>query len=90
MMRKFSGGLDTANLLGMLAKLLLAGAVLAGVCLTANHFLLRDPSHLSLLLRCAALAITIAAAATAYFITTKLLRVPEADEALAILLRKLR
>ena len=89
-MRKFTGGLDTADLLGMLAKLLLAGALLASVCLAANHFILRDPGQLPLLLRCGALAITIAAAAVTYFITAKLLRVPEADEALAMLMRKLR
>lgn len=90
MMRRFTGGLDTANLLGMLAKLLLAGAVLAAVCLAANTFLLHDPGRLPLLLRGGWLALTVGVAAAAYFLTAKLLRVPEADEALAMLLRKLR
>ncbi len=89
-MRRFSGGLDTADLLGMLTKLLLAGAVLAGVCLAANHFLLHDPGSLALLPRLGWLTATVAAAAAGYFLTTKLLRVPEADEALAMLRRKLR
>jgi len=89
-MRKFSGGLDTARLLGLLAKLLLAGAVLAAVCLAATHFPLRDPGQLPLLPRCGWLTLTIGVAAAGYFLTTKLLRVPEADEALAILLRKPR
>jgi len=90
MMRHFTGGMDTASLLVMLAKLLLAGAALAGVCLTATRFLLHDPGKLPLLLRCGWLALTVGVAAAAYFLTTKLLRVPEADEALALLLRKLR
>ena len=89
-MRRFSGGLDTASLLAMLAKLLLAGSVLAGVCLAANHFLLQDPGKLPLLLRLGWLSATVGVAAAAYFLTTKLLRVPEADEALAMLLRKVR
>ena len=89
-MRRFSAGLDTASLLGMLAKLLLAGAVLAAVCIAASHCLFQDPGKLPMLLRLFWLTATVAAAAAAYFLTTKLLRVPEADEALAMLMRKLR
>lgn len=89
-MRKFSGGLDTAELLGMLAKLLLAGAVLAAICLAATRFPLHDPGKLPLALRLGWLTLTVGVAAAAYFLTTRLLRVPEAGEALAMFLRKLR
>jgi putative peptidoglycan lipid II flippase len=89
-MRRFSGGLDTASLLVMLAKLLVAGAVMAAVCIAANHFLLHDPGKLPVLLRLTWLATTVAIAAAAYFLTTKLLRVAEADEAVAMVMRKLR
>ncbi|MCX6878433.1 MAG: murein biosynthesis integral membrane protein MurJ [Verrucomicrobia bacterium] len=89
-MRRFAGGLATASMLGMLAKLLLAGAVMAGVCMAANHFLLQDPGRLPLLLRLGWLTVTVGVAATVYVVTAKLLRVPEADETLAMLRRKVR
>jgi putative peptidoglycan lipid II flippase len=89
-MRKFAGELKTAQLLTVLGKLAIAGGLMAGVCIAANHYLFQDLANMKLLLKMLWLAVTIGIASTLYFGTAKLLRVAEAEEALGMITRKLR
>lgn len=89
-MRKFAGDLGTGELLVMLAKLLAAGAMMAGVCVLANRYLFTDLAGMKFLPKITLLGGTIGLASGVYFIVAKLLRVSEADEALAMFTRKLR
>ncbi len=88
-MRRFAGGLGTAGLLGALFRIAIAGAVMGGVCLTANAFFFHDPAQLPLWPRAGGLAATVGVAAAVYFATARLLRVTEATDALAMVMRRL-
>ena len=89
-MRKFVGDIGSRELLELLAKLTLAGAALAAVCLTAMHYVFQDPGHLPLWLRAGGLLATCAVAGAVYFLTATLLQVSEARDALALVTRRLR
>ena len=89
-MRKFAGDLGTGELLVLFGKLLLAGAVMAAVCVAANTFLFADLAGMPLLIKFIALAAAISVAAAVYFLAAKLLRVAEAQDAVALVRRKLR
>ncbi len=89
-MRKFAGDLGTGGLLVLLGKLAVAGAVMAGVCAAANRFLFTDLAGTTLWLKVIWLGVTIGAASGVYFMAAKLLRVAEAEDALEMILRKLR
>jgi len=89
-MRKFAGDLGTGKLLFLLGKLALAGAAMAGICMLANRFLFSDLAHTKLMLKLAYLTVTIGVASGVFFVTAKLLRVAEAEEALGMITRKLR
>ncbi len=89
-MRGFIGDFGSAELLVLLGKLAIAGAVLAGICLAANHWLFQDLSHQPLLHRAVGLALTIGVAAAAYFAVAHLLRIRECSDALGILSRRLK
>ena len=89
-MRKFAGDLGTGALLVLLGKLALAGAVMAGACLAANHFLFADLAATRFLPKVIYLALTISVAAGVYFLAAKLMRVSEAQVALGMITRKLR
>ncbi len=88
-MRQFVGDIGTRDLLGLLTKLAVAAAVMAGVCLLARHFLFPDLTGLTWARRAGGLIATVAAAAAAYLTATHLLRVTEAQDALALLRRRL-
>ncbi len=89
-MRKLAGDMGTGELLILLGKLAVAGTVMGGVCLLANHFLFADLTHTLVVTKLAGLGVTIAIAAGVYFAISKLLRVAEAEDALAMVMRKLR
>ncbi len=89
-MRKFAGDPGSLDLLKLLAQLAIAGGVLAAVCIAANHYLFPDPGALALHYRAGALALTVGVAAVAYFAVARLLRVPEAEESLGLVTRRLR
>jgi putative peptidoglycan lipid II flippase len=89
-MRKFVGDIGTRELLELLAKLALAGAAMASVCLAATHFFFMDPAHLPFWLRAGGLLATVGTAAGVYFLTARALRVSEAQDALAMVTRRLR
>jgi putative peptidoglycan lipid II flippase len=76
MMRRYVGRLETGVMLQTLAKLLLAGALLAGICLLAQHFGIDAPGE-SLWRKAAALLVTIASGATIFFGAAYLLHVAE-------------
>jgi putative peptidoglycan lipid II flippase len=89
-MRKFAGDLGTVQLLALFGKLLFAGAVMGGVCLAANHFLLADLTAMPFLTKSLYLGLTIGVASVVYFAASKLMRVSEAEEALGMITRKFR
>ena len=89
-MRRFVGDLGTRALLELLAKLSIAGAAMAGVCLAANRFLFQDPGQLALWLRAGGLLATVSAAALVYFLSARLLDVAEARDALELVRRRFR
>ena len=89
-MCRFVGDIGTRDLLVLLAKLTLAGAAMAAVCLVATHVVWRDPAQLPWPLRTAALLATMAVAAPVYFLAARLLNVSEAHDALELVTRRLR
>ena len=89
-MRRFAGSLQTGPLAALLVKLAIAGAVMATLCLAADRFVFANPGAMPLLVRAAALAATIAAAAGVFFAMSHLLRVAECREATAMLVKKIR
>lgn len=90
MMRSHMGRLETRQLVVTIAKLLVAGAGLAGVCWFADRWWLHDWHSLSFLLRTAGLLGTIAVAGAVYFGLALLLRVGELDDIRTIVERKLK
>ncbi|MCP5547206.1 MAG: murein biosynthesis integral membrane protein MurJ [Akkermansiaceae bacterium] len=89
-MHKLAGGLDTRGLLGMLARVLPAAVAMSGLCYAAERFVFADPVAMPLPVRAAALAATVGLAAAVYFGTATLCHVPEAREALGMILRRFR
>jgi putative peptidoglycan lipid II flippase len=89
-MHKYVGDIGTRDLLGLLAKLAVAGVAMAAVCLLAQHFFFQDPGHLSWWLRAGGLMVTVGAAAAVYFVVARVLHVVEARDALAMVTRRLR
>jgi peptidoglycan biosynthesis protein MviN/MurJ (putative lipid II flippase) len=88
-MSRMTTGLETRALLILIAKLLLAGAAMAGICLASNRFLFHDLGQMSALARIAGLSLVIPVAGGVYFFLAKLFRVEEAAEFLAIVRRRI-
>lgn len=89
-MTRISGGLETRSLAVLCGKLLAAGAVMAGVCLAANHFVFHDLSAMRQISRAVWLGVAIGVAAVTYFGVARLLHVAEAKESLDLVLRRFR
>jgi len=89
-MRKFAGDLGSGKLLLMLGKLSVAGAAMAGVCLVANHLIFSELTEIRLVPKMIYLSLTIGVAAVVYFLAARFLRVSEANDALAMLTRRLK
>ena len=89
-MRKFAGDLGTRDMAGLLAKLLVSGAAMAAVCIAADILFFKDPGKLPLWLRAGGLTATVAMAAAVYFAAARMLKVAEAQEAMAMVLRRFR
>ena len=87
-MRKFASGLETVSLVQALIKLIAGIVAMSAVCLVAKYSLMADWTHLSFMLRCAGLGVSIIVAAAAYFAVTKKLKVEEAGEFLSLLGRR--
>src|SRR4051794_16130258 len=87
MMRRYVGRLETGTMIRTLAKLLVAGTLLAGICFFAQRFLFA--AHVDSVVRNAAgLTITIAAGAAAFFGTAYLLRVDEVRDVVDLVRRR--
>lgn len=88
-MRKFASGLETRALMDALVRLSIAVAVMAAVCVAAQHTVLATWEGMGFTLRLISLLGTIFIAGAAYFGLTKALGVVEAGEFLSILSRRL-
>ncbi len=89
-MSRIGSGLETRALVVLFGKLAVAGLFMAGVCWLANRYIFHDLTAMSTLTRFGWLALVVPIAAAVYFALAKLLRVEEAEEALAIVTRRLR
>ena len=90
MMRRHTGRLETGTMLATLGKIALAGAVLAGICLFAQHFFFPKPTKGGELRLIAEVLLTIAVGAGAFFGCAYLLRVAEVEDVVTVVRRKLK
>jgi peptidoglycan biosynthesis protein MviN/MurJ (putative lipid II flippase) len=77
MMRHYTGRLETGAMIRTLAKLLVAGALLAAICLLAQYFGAFSTAASTTWQRIAVLLPTIAVGAAAFFGTAYVLNVAE-------------
>ncbi len=89
LMHRATGPLGTRQMIGTLFKVGVAGAVLAGVCLGAQHWVLAGWADFGLWLRIVTLLGTITVAGLAFFGTAFTLRIEELDDLAALVRRKL-
>ncbi len=89
-MNRFVGSLDGGKMLGLLGKLFIAAATMSAVCWAALEWVFLDLEKMNVMVKCGALMATVGLAAAMYFLTTKILRVDEADEAFNMIMKKLR
>jgi putative peptidoglycan lipid II flippase len=87
MMRKYVGRLETGAMFQLLVKLLVAGALLAGVCALANQFL--AVPNLALWKQILGVTVTITVAAGAFFAAAFALHVTEVRELFEVVRRRL-
>lgn len=90
LMWKHSGRLETGALIWTFTKLLLAGALLAGVCWAGNYFFFGAGERVPLWKEIVELGLTIGVAAVVFFAATFALRVPEMNDLADVIRRKLR
>ena len=82
MMRRYTGRLETAMMIKTLIKLLVAGVLLAAVCLVSQHYLFSDGA--TPLRNAVALLLTIAIAGGAFFGAAYVLHVAELRDVVAL------
>ncbi|MDQ6654207.1 MAG: murein biosynthesis integral membrane protein MurJ [Verrucomicrobiota bacterium] len=90
MMRRYAGRLETRAMLETLAKLAAAGACLAAVSWTGVRFFFPTGVSQPLAWRLLGVSATIAAAGLVFFAVAYLLRVPELQDMVAVVRKKLR
>jgi len=90
MMRRHTGRLETGQMLVTLGKVLLAGAVLAAVCLVAQRFIFLPTARGSEWKLALDVVITIAAGVGAFFGTAYFLRIAEVHDVVTLVGRKFR
>jgi putative peptidoglycan lipid II flippase len=90
MMRHFTGRLETGRMVQTLAKLLLAGAALAGICWLAWNFFFSTHLHAPILVNLLVMLITIACGAGIFFGVAYLLRVAEVHDVVDLVRRRLQ
>jgi putative peptidoglycan lipid II flippase len=88
MMRRHTTNLETTTLLATLMKLIVAGAVLALVCLAAQRLFFYSLQDLRIWHKAIELAITVVVASVAFFGTAYLLRVAEVHDVVALVRRR--
>lgn len=90
MMRRHTGRLETSQMLATLGKVLLAGAILAAICVVAQRFIFPAPTSGSGWRLILEVMLTIAIGAAAFFGTAYLLRVAEVQDVVTMLRRRLK
>jgi putative peptidoglycan lipid II flippase len=88
LMWRHIGRLETRQLLGSLGRIGLAGALLALVCWSANHWWLNHWSDMRFVRKLIGLVTVIAAGATIFFTAAIVLRVGEVQEVVSLVRRK--
>jgi putative peptidoglycan lipid II flippase len=88
-MRRHLGRFETRAMLGMLARLSLAALVLAGICFAGRYWLLADWAVQPFFEKLAYLLLTIAVAATSFFLMAMALRLNELETITAAVRRRL-
>ena len=89
MMRHFTGRLETGALVKLLAKLLVAGALLAGICALASTFFFSIHEHASVWANLIVMLMTIAIGAGVFFGAAYLLRVAEVCDVVDLVRRRI-
>jgi putative peptidoglycan lipid II flippase len=90
LMRRRTGRLETGHLFSMLARLAVAGAMLAAVCLLGQRYLLDGFGQFTLPWKCITLFGVIGMAAAVFFAACYLLRINEMRDAVGVVESKLR
>lgn len=80
LMRRHLGALESGAMLRMLVKLVVASAILAGICWTGSHLFFTDWPTQALLPKLGALAVVISVGAAAFFLTATALGITELRE----------
>jgi putative peptidoglycan lipid II flippase len=84
MMRRYTGRLETGAMIRTLAKLLVAGALLAAICLLAQHFIFFSRVGTSAWRKLFGIVLTIAVGGTTFFGAAYLLHVAELRDVVAL------
>ena len=87
-MMRYAGDIGTKGLTVAFLKIGVATAVMGGLCYWGNILLFWELTDLSLLIKMLRLFLLIGAAAAAYFVSARLLRVDEIRDVLALVKRK--
>jgi putative peptidoglycan lipid II flippase len=77
MMRRYTGRLETGVMIKTLGKLLVAGALLAGICLLAQHFIFLSHAGIGMWRKLFGLMLTIAVGGATFFGVAYVLHVAE-------------
>ena len=88
MMRRYTGRLETGAMIKTLAKLLVAGALLAAICLLAQHFIFFSHAETSAWRKLFGLMLTIAVGGATFFGAAYLLHVAELRDVVALVRTK--
>jgi putative peptidoglycan lipid II flippase len=90
LMRHHLTHLETRAMLGLLAKLAVAGAALAGVCWLGTHFFMADWPNQPFVPKLISLLGTIAVGTVVYLLVASVLQIPELRDIIAAFQRRLR
>jgi putative peptidoglycan lipid II flippase len=90
MMRRYTGRLETAAMIKTLMKLLIAGVLLAAVCLLTQHYIFLSDVAATTWRKAVALLVTIAVGGAAFFGTAYLLHVAELRDVVTLLRGRFR
>ena len=90
MMRRYAGRLETGTMLKTFGKLLVAGALLAGICWLAQRYIIADGVGATTWRKLFGVTVTIAIGGAVFFGAAYVLRVTELQDVVALAKRKLR
>jgi ABC-type multidrug transport system permease subunit len=90
MMRKYAGPLETGAILGLLAKLAIPAALLAGICWLALKFFFQSGAPLPEWQKIIGVLLVITVAAAVFFGSAFLMRVGEVREVVDLIRKRFR